>query len=497
MGIYANLPVDGNTIRLFVLHPSSDAAANIEFSLRQADLAASEGNYEALSYTWGELHSTRRIFMRRKGSRLPVNVRENLYNCLLRLRCVTRSRALWIDAICINQDDLTEKGSQITLMPYIYSGALRVLAWLGDAANLDEIFSISQNGHGTGTEAFFRRSYWERTWIVQELLNARAITFQCGSYSMSKNRLSTMIFSQDGGLTEYRSRAQSLLEGKSRIKEHGDGGFSDLLASYSKSKCANKLDIVYALLGILPKSSPALKIPVDYAATTTQLYIRAIDQIGATDLYTFGTAAERLRYALDLTWPNIIVAMQETGNRLDVSQCHFTQLLAYQSDFSIVDDCCLTGGNPTYGPPLFDTYDLSISFFPRLNFRETLKADIHRQGLPWCEESGQGPVWAIHGSIRYGDLLLERVGISSPDFALVFRSGSNRRWPCIGCAWKPTSPKADDTPAESRTIREYIVSSGLFLHAFVEEAGGARWVVHAPSRLFVLARAYKAGRYKY
>ena len=50
-GIYETLPVDGNTIRLFFLHPSSDAAADIEFSLWQADLAASEGYYEALSYT--------------------------------------------------------------------------------------------------------------------------------------------------------------------------------------------------------------------------------------------------------------------------------------------------------------------------------------------------------------------------------------------------------------------------------------------------------------
>ena len=118
-GIYETLPVDGDTIRLFILYPSSDAEAEIEFSLRRANLAASEGKYEALSYTWGELHSTGRIFLGRNGSRLPVDIRQSLYNCLLRLRRVEKVRTLWIDAICINQDDLTEKGLQITLMPRI------------------------------------------------------------------------------------------------------------------------------------------------------------------------------------------------------------------------------------------------------------------------------------------------------------------------------------------------------------------------------------------
>jgi hypothetical protein len=491
MEVYATLPVDGNTIRLFLLHPSRDAEAEIEFSLQQASLAASDGEYEALSYAWGELHSTRRIFLRRNGSRLPVDIQENLYNCLLRLRGVKTSRTIWIDAICINQDDLTEKGLQITLMPRIYSGAQQVLAWLGEAANYSEVFTTGQGRSRVCTKAFFRRPYWERTWIIQELLHARAITFQCGSHRISRKKLSEMITKtkQYGELTDHQRRALSLLRQRNLDSWYGycDGGFSNLLARHSKSKCANKLDIVYALLGILPIFAPALKIPIDYATTTTQLYIRAIDQMDT--IYFVGlSAAEGLKRALDLTWTSIIVAMHETTNRLDVSKCLFTQEVVQPSDFSIIDEPYLTNGDPTLSNCQFNTCYLSSSHaWPDLNFRENLYADVRRQESSRFKAREQRRVWATHGSVRRGDLLLNcRQEYNSLDFALVFRSGSDEKWPCIGCAWKPTSPDADDIPVESKTLREYIVSSGLFLHALLELSCG----VHAPSRLFALIHAY-------
>ena len=313
MGIYETLPDDGDTIRLFHLHSCGNAAAKIEFSLQQASLTASDGGYEALSYTWGELRSTRRIFLRMNARRLPVDIQENLYNCLLRLRRAKKNRSktvrkLWIDAICINQEDLTEKGLQIRLMPRIYSGAQQVLAWLGEAANDSEIFSISQDGSRVGTEAFLRRPYWERTWVIQELLNARAVTFQCGSYRIPRRELRKIITEteQYGEVTEYQRKVSTRLRRKrSRMESlaylHRDGGFSHLIANYSDSKCANKLDIVYALFGILTEFAPALKIPIDYAATTTQLYIRAIDQMDTTAVDTDETAAICLQRALDLT----------------------------------------------------------------------------------------------------------------------------------------------------------------------------------------------------
>lgn len=65
------------------------------------------------------------------GVEFPVTV--NLHEALLRLRDPAIERIIWIDAVCIDQDDDTEKTHQIGLMSKIYGQANRVIIWLGEA----------------------------------------------------------------------------------------------------------------------------------------------------------------------------------------------------------------------------------------------------------------------------------------------------------------------------------------------------------------------------
>lgn len=44
------------------------------------------------------------------------------------------SRLLWADAVCINQADDAERGSQVGMMGRIYGQAARTLVWLGDGS---------------------------------------------------------------------------------------------------------------------------------------------------------------------------------------------------------------------------------------------------------------------------------------------------------------------------------------------------------------------------
>ncbi|KAF1975758.1 HET-domain-containing protein, partial [Bimuria novae-zelandiae CBS 107.79] len=84
-------------------------------------------NYEAISWVWGSpLNSTTLSY---RGQN--ITIRRNLEDALRAFRHADRPRTLWADALCINQEDLEEKGKQVVVMGTIYSHASSVLIWFG------------------------------------------------------------------------------------------------------------------------------------------------------------------------------------------------------------------------------------------------------------------------------------------------------------------------------------------------------------------------------
>lgn len=87
--------------------------------------------YEALSYEWGIQEKTTSINLR-GGAILPIT--ESLYDALKDLRQTAVpevSRALWVDAVCINQQNIEEVQSQVSIMGSIYRRATRVITYIG------------------------------------------------------------------------------------------------------------------------------------------------------------------------------------------------------------------------------------------------------------------------------------------------------------------------------------------------------------------------------
>lgn len=84
-------------------------------------------SFEAISYVWGSLIRDETITC--NGGLLHVT--PNLQRSLRQVRLRSTARVLWVDSICINQDDDKEKGHQVRLMAKIYSQAERVLITLG------------------------------------------------------------------------------------------------------------------------------------------------------------------------------------------------------------------------------------------------------------------------------------------------------------------------------------------------------------------------------
>ncbi|PMD36992.1 HET-domain-containing protein [Hyaloscypha variabilis F] len=117
-GIYTILTYAKTNIRLVVLSPGQ-GNETIQCHLRIVRLSRA-GRYEALSYEWGSLNDdTSLIILNGKLFR----VQKNLSRALKALRSESVEQTFWIDALCINQEDKTEKNHQVPLMGDIYRGA--------------------------------------------------------------------------------------------------------------------------------------------------------------------------------------------------------------------------------------------------------------------------------------------------------------------------------------------------------------------------------------
>lgn len=123
---YAPLDKASREIRLLVLSATRHADHRLQGSIVTRSLDASP-EYEALSYTWGQPDGFKfKIWV--NGFLVPI--RRNLL-CALRVLRRPQERVLWIDALCINQNDDIERNHQVDLMRDIYMRATKVLSWLG------------------------------------------------------------------------------------------------------------------------------------------------------------------------------------------------------------------------------------------------------------------------------------------------------------------------------------------------------------------------------
>lgn len=117
----------GRQIRIMHLEPALNFDDDIHCSLHPTTLGTS--SYEALSYVWGAGTRKGRILFGDKY----LEITDNLDVALRYIRTKQKPRMLWVDAICINQNDVLERNNQVQLMGQIYEGSLHGLIWLGEA----------------------------------------------------------------------------------------------------------------------------------------------------------------------------------------------------------------------------------------------------------------------------------------------------------------------------------------------------------------------------
>jgi ankyrin repeat protein len=256
--------------------------------------------YAALSYTWGNTSRPCDIII--NGSNMTVT--KNAYLALQDLRYQEQDRVLWVDAICINQEDKDERGQQVQQMGSIYSGAERVIIWLGEATyDTDYImyymkqlenegFRHISNGQeisdkqwvniwsvvirdlrpdkrsllAEGLQSLLHRSWFKRIWIIQETANAQMAEIICGGKSVSASIFALMPallkITPDPHCQPILDIMPGSLRDSSWWAKKQD--LFTMLDKFRNSEATDPRDNIYALLGISSNAYDTDLLRADY-----------------------------------------------------------------------------------------------------------------------------------------------------------------------------------------------------------------------------------------
>lgn len=210
---YEYRPLSAGEFRLLLLHEAESLHDDLRCSLETLCLPSKTGQlpdgkeFTALSYVWGS--NARVKFIELNGYRLSIG--SNLASALRHLRLNRRPLRLWVDALCINQSDRSERADQVRHMQEIYGAAEETVIYLGDLENsnthrsawnyleryshwaldddLERNFEIPRQRE---EQTDFRgdlydvhasvltREWFRRVWVLQEVVVSRNVSIQCG-----------------------------------------------------------------------------------------------------------------------------------------------------------------------------------------------------------------------------------------------------------------------------------------------------------------------------
>ncbi|KAI9665104.1 MAG: hypothetical protein M1821_006552 [Bathelium mastoideum] len=216
-------PLDDGDVRLLKLH-CAPWDADLEGNLLQRSLLQHKGPrtkllggqqveilspepYDALSYHWDDdwpsEQEAKYIKILVQSEVYAIRIRPNLFYALRQLRSLSEEPLyLWVDALCINQEDGNEKSQQIQRMYLIYNKAEQIRIWLGleshnsskairfveKCLKLDDFDRLVQDTptseHWAALSTLMRRRWFNRRWIIQEISLARNATLHCGKDSL-------------------------------------------------------------------------------------------------------------------------------------------------------------------------------------------------------------------------------------------------------------------------------------------------------------------------
>ena len=272
-----------------------------------------EPNYEALSYTWGSVKNpvAARVLSTGKSGEAyeTFQIGQNLACALRHLRFTDRPRMLWVDAVCINQQDIDERNAQVKRMGNVYALAARTIVWLGQEDDnskraqavlqyLSEQVEFTVDTFAADSPdamepewflgscplpydgntwlalvAFFQRSWFSRVWVVQEVqLANRYAVAQCGDTLISWHVLqkAILLLYEKRNIPQMLSLILTRIMPIARILKSGTT-IDSLLEGGRNLQCSDPRDRVYGMLSLAPPLF-ASRIQPRYSLPLSEVY---------------------------------------------------------------------------------------------------------------------------------------------------------------------------------------------------------------------------------
>ncbi|TGO45085.1 hypothetical protein BCON_0424g00020 [Botryotinia convoluta] len=334
-----------DSIRLLVLPPSVDTTADIHCDLLTTTLIEWQNDmfnsYTALSYVWGDTKNKKMIYINNE----VFEVTTNLDSALRDIRDPLRERYLWIDAICINQADKTERSKQVSQMAKIYQVARHTIIYLGESTESStELLGAISRGYNRipnpletaatdmlalffnditfyTTEKYHRAQnmFWEilerpwftRIWVLQELLFSVEPWVQCGRIRVRWEQLFQVIetisissFASSRPPESYNrfvamDRRRDLFNPRRKPSKVSAEDLLDLLTDRRGLGVSDSRDMLFAHKGILQGSPDInsfgnMELTVDYFKRKEDVFIDLVRY--CVDTSPYGRTLEVLSY---------------------------------------------------------------------------------------------------------------------------------------------------------------------------------------------------------
>lgn len=325
-GDYVHKSLESGSIRLLILGKAENYDDDLHCDIMQVSLSE-QTLYTALSYAWGTAPSSHALHV--EGNQ-PMRIGTNLNSALRHLRRRDREMWLWVDAVCINQRDISERNHQVGQMRRIYESAARTVIYLGDEngnttlsawnflernsswaldedqdedferpVRMEELVDF-RGGMDDVSLDVLSREWFSRVWVLQEVVVSSCVSIRCGARGIPWDDFCRTVLQHRQVHDSYgwRIQQQERLEAVSRMWQarvafHVSRGQESCLAPWYKEisteqastdvlsmlfrarflMATDSRDKIFAILGISTGFDWQALGTIDYEKNTEEVYL--------------------------------------------------------------------------------------------------------------------------------------------------------------------------------------------------------------------------------